>query len=370
MPTFITLVLFTIFVFCWRRQSARKNVLTKLYDPHGLMRKKGISAQPPSPPMFFENQRLFRTMDVSGEDNAAYVMSRSPSAEAASCQQSQQVVGYYSINKQSQYFANTLQPLHLCTEQTDPTPMTTNEDGLQCQPPHMNTSDVVLTTFRDESTGETYPPDCHVHDRRMYSDVADATCESPVIVSGCRESVVEKRVMLERPPSQTSHSSHSMESVDSGFRSSRSVNFGQHDQPINVPNSMRCSTIDNNRRYDERIAKRSLENGTANCIQLTPTTLRILRMQPAKYTHLPQFNTFRPASKQIDTDLTNKQAEIGHIANNQDWKYLHDLAPGKHTMRYNLKETIENQIHYGMKSVPIPSPPSLTNVGHLDYSIV
>jgi hypothetical protein len=42
-PTLLTLALFIFFVICWRKQSARKHVLTKPYDPHGTMRKKGIA---------------------------------------------------------------------------------------------------------------------------------------------------------------------------------------------------------------------------------------------------------------------------------------------------------------------------------------
>lgn len=82
-PTVVLVLLFAIFVVCWRRQRARKEllaVLTEKYDPHGTMRRLGIPNKPPPPPVFIHRSPS-TTENIGGEDNVAYDMSRSPSTE-------------------------------------------------------------------------------------------------------------------------------------------------------------------------------------------------------------------------------------------------------------------------------------------------
>ncbi|CAL1529882.1 unnamed protein product [Lymnaea stagnalis] len=78
-PTVITILLFFVFIYCWFLQKARKEVLTKKYDPHGKMRRLGLSMDPPPPPRYcLMSDSLLPEI---GEDNGAYDVSRSPSTE-------------------------------------------------------------------------------------------------------------------------------------------------------------------------------------------------------------------------------------------------------------------------------------------------
>ncbi|CAG5135928.1 unnamed protein product [Candidula unifasciata] len=78
-PTLITIALFLVFIYCWFLQRARKEVLTKKYDPHGKMRRLGMSLDPPPPPDFCRLEDAL--LPGNGEDNVAYDVSRSPSTE-------------------------------------------------------------------------------------------------------------------------------------------------------------------------------------------------------------------------------------------------------------------------------------------------
>ena len=65
LPTVLTVVLFIVFVVCWRRQTALKAVMTLPYDPHGAMRRRGIPRVPPPPPVFLD-------IGPQGRDNVAF----------------------------------------------------------------------------------------------------------------------------------------------------------------------------------------------------------------------------------------------------------------------------------------------------------
>ncbi|XP_046337231.1 uncharacterized protein LOC124118947 [Haliotis rufescens] len=78
-PTIITVILFVLFIVCWYRLKARREVLHKKHDPHGKMRQLGVSRVPPPPPVFIRQE--FQRLSVIGEDNDAYQVSRSPSTE-------------------------------------------------------------------------------------------------------------------------------------------------------------------------------------------------------------------------------------------------------------------------------------------------
>ncbi|KAH9519736.1 hypothetical protein Btru_070773 [Bulinus truncatus] len=78
-PTVITIILFLVFIYCWFLQKARKEVLTKKYDPHGKMRRLGLSMDPPPPPKYCQTGDCL--LPETGEDNCAYDVSRSPSTE-------------------------------------------------------------------------------------------------------------------------------------------------------------------------------------------------------------------------------------------------------------------------------------------------
>ncbi|GFN96943.1 hypothetical protein PoB_002344900 [Plakobranchus ocellatus] len=97
LPTLITICLFLIFIYCWFLQKARKEVLTRRYDPHGKMRKLGMSMEPPPPPDFCRLEATAATPLAAhlspghyGEDNMAYCVSRSPSTDQQQQQQQQQ----------------------------------------------------------------------------------------------------------------------------------------------------------------------------------------------------------------------------------------------------------------------------------------
>ncbi|XP_005101017.1 myb-like protein I [Aplysia californica] len=92
-PTIITIVLFGVFIYCWFLQRARKEVLTKKYDPHGKMRRLGMSLEPPPPPAYCRIDDCSSgssslgvgggggILSLGGADNEAYDVSRSPSTE-------------------------------------------------------------------------------------------------------------------------------------------------------------------------------------------------------------------------------------------------------------------------------------------------
>lgn len=97
LPTLITICLFLVFIYCWFLQKARKEVLTRRYDPHGKMRRLGLSMDPPPPPDFCRVEATATTPLAShlspahyGEDNMAYCVSRSPSTDQQNQQQQQQ----------------------------------------------------------------------------------------------------------------------------------------------------------------------------------------------------------------------------------------------------------------------------------------
>ncbi|GFR88495.1 hypothetical protein ElyMa_000771300 [Elysia marginata] len=97
LPTLITICLFLVFIYCWFLQKARKEVLTRRYDPHGKMRRLGLSMEPPPPPDFCRLEATATTPLAShlspshyGEDNMAYCVSRSPSTDQQNQQQQQQ----------------------------------------------------------------------------------------------------------------------------------------------------------------------------------------------------------------------------------------------------------------------------------------
>ncbi|XP_059163827.1 uncharacterized protein LOC131946864 [Physella acuta] len=69
-PTVITILLFCIFIYCWFIQKARKEVLTKKFDPHGKMRDMGLSVE--SQTFYYQN----------GKDNGGYVVSPSTEQQA------------------------------------------------------------------------------------------------------------------------------------------------------------------------------------------------------------------------------------------------------------------------------------------------
>ena len=78
-------------------QKARKEVLTRRYDPHGKMRRLGLSMDPPPPPDFCRLEATVATPLAAhlspthyGEDNMAYCVSRSPSTDQQNQQQQQQ----------------------------------------------------------------------------------------------------------------------------------------------------------------------------------------------------------------------------------------------------------------------------------------
>ena len=78
-------------------QKARKEVLTRRYDPHGKMRRLGLSMEPPPPPDFCRLEATAVTPLAAqlspaqyGEDNMAYCVSRSPSTDQQNQQQQQQ----------------------------------------------------------------------------------------------------------------------------------------------------------------------------------------------------------------------------------------------------------------------------------------
>ncbi|ESO87388.1 hypothetical protein LOTGIDRAFT_166535 [Lottia gigantea] len=79
-PTIITIVLFVIFMVCLKRIKARRDVLYKKHDPHGRMRELGVPMVPPSPPNFDEIIPDIE-VDMDGNDNNGYQVSRSPSTE-------------------------------------------------------------------------------------------------------------------------------------------------------------------------------------------------------------------------------------------------------------------------------------------------
>ncbi|KAK0048525.1 myb-like protein I [Biomphalaria pfeifferi] len=103
-PTVITIVLFLIFIYCWFLQKARKEVLTKKYDPHGKMRRLGMSMDPPPPPRFCQAGQCL--LPETGEDNCAYDVSRSPSTE----QEGQGQPMYHTYHDSG--ISNCLSPSH------------------------------------------------------------------------------------------------------------------------------------------------------------------------------------------------------------------------------------------------------------------
>ncbi|RUS88430.1 hypothetical protein EGW08_003826, partial [Elysia chlorotica] len=107
LPTLITVCLFLVFIYCWFLQKARKEVLTRRYDPHGKMRRLGLSLEPPPPPDFCRFEVTVATplsAQLSpahyGEDNMAYCVSRSPSTDQQNQQQQQQQQQQHQLQQQ------------------------------------------------------------------------------------------------------------------------------------------------------------------------------------------------------------------------------------------------------------------------------
>ncbi|KAL8590898.1 hypothetical protein ACOMHN_052656 [Nucella lapillus] len=251
LPTVVTLALFVFFVICWRKQSARKMVLTKPYDPHGTMRKLGIPNTPPPPPLFLHHRGglITPTSELEGEDNAAYDMSRSPSAEASQPGKS----------GGARPAPTTFQGSHLCVQ------LDNSVRQLQL---------LGSPSGELELTGRLA---FHGH---LDSGLSELACESPgggsheggggAGAGGGGAGLASR----DRPQSQASHSSHSTDSEDSGFRSARSGQLSHqgHYEPPMFRRS-RSAKRGKGRGCYHRAATSSPDSDTEPSLPLTPTAL-------------------------------------------------------------------------------------------------
>lgn len=290
LPTVVTLVLFVFFVICWRKQSARKAILTKPYDPHGTMRRLGIPNKPPPPPVFI-HASVSATEDLGGEYNEAYDMSRSPSAEA-------------------QASGRLVSPL-------------TSPSG---------DADLISRL---------------AYHSRLDSGLSEPACDSPGAVSGGGVGGVGSGGNArDRPQSQASHSS-TTDSEDSGFRGSRSQYPPQNGQSGHneLPLLKRARSGRGKRGSGYHKAVSTPDSDSDNAIQLTPTSIKLSPitalppLPPLSPTATPQ----RPPSAwphhsqhqhphiSEQTLVKNQSVDLNDIGAHLGWKYLQDLtSPGGH----------------------------------------
>ncbi|PVD38576.1 hypothetical protein C0Q70_01192 [Pomacea canaliculata] len=161
LPTVVTLVLFVLFVLCWRRQSARKEILTKPYDPHGAMRRLGMTSQPPPPPVFVRTSAS-ATESLGGEDNGGYDMSRSPSTET-------EATNVRSATFHSRLDSGLSEPSCdlLCIGGDVGVGLVHSQrDRPQSQASHSSTTDSEDSGFRSSRSGP-YPPNGHLSQHEM-----------------------------------------------------------------------------------------------------------------------------------------------------------------------------------------------------------
>ena len=74
-PSIATLVLFVIFIYCWRKYKIRRDIMTKKHDPHGKFKEKhGVYARPPPPlpPRWIRHAHFGETPILNERDNEAY----------------------------------------------------------------------------------------------------------------------------------------------------------------------------------------------------------------------------------------------------------------------------------------------------------
>ncbi|XP_076461752.1 uncharacterized protein LOC143294203 [Babylonia areolata] len=358
LPTVVTLALFVFFVICWRKQSARKAVLTKPYDPHGTMRRLGIPNRPPPPPVFLppphHNALLcprLRGGEAGGEDNAAYDMSRSPSAEVQAVGGGREGGGV-SLSP----MGRPLPPTTLLSHHTGVVPGGEEEIREQL------TQRLQATSPCDLSARLALHQ--HLH-HRLDSGLSEPACHSPVAgggSSGGGESGDRGEGASgggggggggsrERPQSQnshTSHSSHSTDSEDSGFRSSRSggqlahtsaASQGCTPEPPGLKRSRSAGRGQGQGRgQDQRGAGSSCwpESEGDPPIQLTPTALWPHHLPLHHHHHHPQSSSSpqqpSQSSSQDGAGVKTTGVDPADIRAQLDWRYLQHLAfPGHPT---------------------------------------
>lgn len=309
LPTIVTLALFVFFVICWRKQSARKAVLTKPYDPHGTMRRLGIPNRPPPPPVFLHSRLSSPTTEsFGGEDNAAYDMSRSPSAEA-------NAGGHTAAG----HLPHHLQFRHSPSGETNIGGSGAGQQRLQF---HVS-----------PSGGELDIAGRLAFHSRLDSGLSEPACDSPGASSGGGGGgggAGGGAGPRDRPQSQASHSSHSTDSEDSGFRSSRSGQFvqnGHHEPP--VLRRSRSAGRGKGRGFYHKAATSSPESDSEPSLQLTPTAL-----WPHHHAHLghpyPHQHSLQDGE---GTAVKSGEVDLNDIGTHLGWKYLQDLTSPGHRAR-------------------------------------
>ena len=301
LPTVVTLALFVFFVLCWRKQSARKAVLTKLYDPHGTMRRLGIPNTPPPPPVFLRGGMTptSPTAESGGEDNAAYDMSRSPSAEATAA-------GGAAAGRQQQQQFHAAPPDYTATKQLTLTGSPTADLDLASR----------LAFHSRLDSGLSEP----------------ATCESPGGASlggaGGGGGGGGGNGSRDRPQSRTSHSSHSTDSEDSGFRSSRSghLTHGGHMGDLPVLKRSRSAGRNKGRGYYHKAATSSPDSDTEPSLPLTPTAL----WSSHNHHHHHHHHQKDPTSAGLHHPVKPGDVDLHDISTHLGWKYLQDLHSPAH----------------------------------------
>ncbi|XP_076458413.1 uncharacterized protein LOC143292110 [Babylonia areolata] len=315
LPTVVTLALFVFFVICWRKQSARKAVLTKPYDPHGTMRRLGIPNHPPPPPVFLHHHHhhhprgrglITPTSELGGEDNAAYDMSRSPSAEASGGK-------------------GAVRPAHLPSSLCEGLESSVRQLQLLAASPSADL----------ELSGRL------VFHSRLDSGLSEpGHYESPGSLSqgggggrgGEGGGAGAGTAPRDRPQSQASHSSHSTDSEDSGFRSTRSGQLGHHhhhhhhhlahhssEPPVLLKRSRSAGRGGKGGRgHYQRAATSSPDSDTEPSLPLTPTAL---------WSH--------PPSPEHRLYLGGEEGGVGKTAvDDVDCQFLQDLtSPGHNRVR-------------------------------------
>ncbi|KAL8565010.1 hypothetical protein ACOMHN_003386 [Nucella lapillus] len=330
LPTVVTLALFVVFVICWRRQSARKAVLTKPYDPHGTMRRLGIPNRPPPPPVFARAYIPPSLLREGGEDNAAYDMSRSPSAEA---QAGVNLAAPRSLPFRLNHHADILRDANHFEQQLR-----------QAQKQQMLLQGSPCVGEMGDVSGRL------AYHNRLDSGLSEPAYDSPVSGAGgtSAEGACGGGGGRERPQSQNSHashashSSHSTDSEDSGFRSSRSGQLAQtaegcaHDPP--VMKRSRSAGRSPDCGQDSRGAGGSCPDGEGDPpIQLTPTTLwtnhppHLHNQHPHPHHHHqysphPVHQHPSPHTALEDTGVKTTGVDLQDIRAQLDWKYLQHLA--------------------------------------------